>query len=103
MPKGDGTGPEGLGAKTGRAAGYCAGFDQPGFANNRAPRMGLGRRSTNRGRARGFGRGVRGRGRRRNAPRFNASAQSMQQEKEMLKEELDAIENRLSDLEDEDE
>jgi len=33
MPFGDGTGPLGLGPKTGRAAGFCAGFGRPGFAN----------------------------------------------------------------------
>jgi len=33
MPGGDGTGPQGLGSMTGRAAGYCAGYTSPGFAN----------------------------------------------------------------------
>jgi hypothetical protein len=33
MPRGDGTGPTGMGSKTGRAAGYCAGHGAPGFAN----------------------------------------------------------------------
>ncbi|MBN2307523.1 MAG: DUF5320 domain-containing protein [Candidatus Hydrogenedentes bacterium] len=33
MPGGDGTGPGGMGPMTGRAAGYCAGFGMPGFAN----------------------------------------------------------------------
>lgn len=33
MPRGDGTGPMGLGPMTGRAAGYCAGYSVPGFAN----------------------------------------------------------------------
>ncbi|MGB9791359.1 MAG: DUF5320 domain-containing protein [Thermacetogeniaceae bacterium] len=33
MPRGDGTGPMGLGPMTGRAAGYCAGFPAPGFMN----------------------------------------------------------------------
>lgn len=41
MPRGDGTGPTGAGAKTGRAAGYCAGYDRPGFAN---PATGAARR-----------------------------------------------------------
>jgi hypothetical protein len=31
MPRGDGTGPGGLGPMTGRAAGYCAGYSVPGF------------------------------------------------------------------------
>lgn len=33
MPRGDGTGPAGLGPMTGRAAGYCAGYSVPGYAN----------------------------------------------------------------------
>jgi hypothetical protein len=53
MPWGDGTGPAGYGPMTGRAAGYCAGFGMPGFANPSVPRMGMGW---------GFGRGGYGRG-----------------------------------------
>lgn len=34
MPRGDGTGPAGMGPMTGRAAGYCAGYATPGFANS---------------------------------------------------------------------
>jgi hypothetical protein len=33
MPRGDRTGPMGAGAMSGRAAGICAGFDTPGYAN----------------------------------------------------------------------
>ena len=33
MPGGDGTGPQGLGPRTGRAAGYCAQYPVPGYAN----------------------------------------------------------------------
>jgi len=33
MPGGDGTGPWGLGPRTGRRAGYCSGYNTPGFAN----------------------------------------------------------------------
>jgi hypothetical protein len=54
MPSGDRTGPWGRGPRTGRAAGYCAGYDVPGYAN-----PGFGR-----GRGRGFGRGYWGHGRR---------------------------------------
>lgn len=53
MPRGDRTGPIGMGPTSGRAAGRCGDFDVPGFAN-----PGLGR-----GRGRGFGRGAGGRGR----------------------------------------
>ncbi len=114
MPRGDGTGPEGLGAMTGRGAGYCAGYDRPGYMN---PAVG------GRGAACGF-RGGRGRGRgkgfrarrfaRPAAPAARSAASSAQyadsetarkqevnnleQEKEMLKEELTAIENRIAEL-----
>jgi len=33
MPWGDGTGPAGYGPMTGRAAGFCAGYSTPGYAN----------------------------------------------------------------------
>ena len=42
MPRGDRTGPQGMGPMTGRAAGYCAGYDAPGYANS-APGRGYGR------------------------------------------------------------
>ncbi|MFC1551330.1 DUF5320 domain-containing protein [Candidatus Latescibacterota bacterium] len=40
---GDGTGPEGLGPKTGRGAGYCAGYSVPGYQNTTVSRRGFGR------------------------------------------------------------
>jgi len=52
MPRGDGTGPWGLGPMTGRGAGYCAGYPVPGFMNPYRGRLGLGF-----GYGRGFGRG----------------------------------------------
>jgi len=53
MPGGDGTGPGGMGPMTGRAAGFCAGYSVPGYANPVGGRgMGFGR-----GRGGGFGRG----------------------------------------------
>ncbi|MCK4313588.1 DUF5320 family protein [Candidatus Bathyarchaeota archaeon] len=57
MPRGDRTGPQGLGPMTGRAAGYCAGYPVPGYMN---PIPGYGRgfgRGWGRGYGRGFGRG----------------------------------------------
>ena len=33
MPGGDRTGPMGMGPMTGRGAGYCGGYAEPGFAN----------------------------------------------------------------------
>ena len=52
MPGGDGTGPAGMGPMTGRAAGFCAGYAMPGYAN-----AALGRGFW--GRGRGGGRGWR--------------------------------------------
>ena len=42
MPRGNGTGPAGMGPMTGRAAGYCAGYSTPGFMNPYGGRMGAG-------------------------------------------------------------
>ena len=53
MPRGDGTGPMGMGPMTGRGAGICAGFGVPGFVN-RAFGIGFGRGRG--GRGGGFGR-----------------------------------------------
>jgi hypothetical protein len=50
MPRGDRTGPAGMGPMTGRGAGYCTGQGAPGFLN---PNYGRG----------GMGYGARGRGR----------------------------------------
>ncbi|MFX1390587.1 MAG: DUF5320 domain-containing protein [Promethearchaeota archaeon] len=60
MPGGDRTGPRGLGSRTGRGLGYCAGYDTPGYT--KGPGMGLGGgRWWGGGYGRGFGYG-RGRG-----------------------------------------
>lgn len=42
MPRGDGTGPMGMGSMTGRALGFCAGYPHPGFAAGQGRRMGRG-------------------------------------------------------------
>ena len=61
MPRGDGTGPMGMGPMTGRAAGYCAGYGAPGFMNP-IPGRGFAGRGIGFGRGRGgYGRGM-GRG-----------------------------------------
>ncbi len=56
MPRGDRTGPWGAGPLTGRGAGWCAGYDRPGYAVP-APRLGL--QLGYRGGGRGNGRGRR--------------------------------------------
>lgn len=66
MPGGDRTGPLGAGPRTGRAAGFCAGYKMPGYANP-IPGYGFGygfRRGFRGGYGRGFGQGL-GRGLRR--------------------------------------
>jgi len=115
MPRGDGTGPAGAGAMTGRGAGYCAGNDRPGFA---VPGGG-GRGFYNRGMG-GFGRGG-GRGYRNQfyatgtpgwarAGGFGAypayNPPTSEQEKDVLlrtadqlKAELNNIEKRLQEIE----
>ncbi len=67
MPYGDGTGPRGMGAMTGRGAGYCTGFGRPGFVSQT---FGRGWFGFNRGVGRGVGRG---RGRGMNRHNFNQS------------------------------
>lgn len=65
MPGGDRTGPMGMGALTGRGAGYCAGFGMPGYASpvpGRGFGMGFGRGRGPGGRGAWGGRGFGGGG-----------------------------------------
>ena len=101
MPRGNGTGPMGLGSMTGRRAGYCAGYDEPGFANP-APRLGM---------RRGFGGG--GRGWRNmfyatGLPRWaragfapptpQQEAEALKEQAGWLKDQLDAINKRIEEI-----
>lgn len=114
MPRGDRTGPAGMGPLTGRGAGYCAGFAVPGFANcggGGFGRMGgrgagMGGRGAGMGfRARmgqgfGFGWGAANTGFGPTAYPTGVTEQSvLQDQAEALKSQLDAIQQRLSDLE----
>ncbi len=123
MPRGDGTGPMGMGPMTGRAAGYCAGYGVPGYMNS-IPGRGYGggygrgwsRGMYGRGRGRGFGRGM-GRGA---WPGYYAPVpygygpaypqtdpqskrQFLENEAKSLQEELEEIKKRLADLEEKEE
>ncbi len=86
MPRGNGTGPNGLGTMTGRQLGYCAGSARPGYLNNRP----VGRR---RGRgSRNFARG----GYRRNYDNLNLVDElTPQDELKYLEEEAKLLEERL--------
>ena len=56
MPRGDRTGPNGLGPMTGKRMGYCTGYDTPGYLNQGFGRSQGMRRCFGQGFGRGFGR-----------------------------------------------
>jgi hypothetical protein len=116
MPAGDRTGPRGMGPRSGRAAGYCAGFEMPGYANP-GPGRGFGMGF---GRGPGFvGRGGGGRGWRNmfyttgrpgwmrfgryaatyREPDTNLEKEALKNEAEVLQSELDSIKKRLDEIE----
>ncbi|HPF06476.1 MAG TPA: DUF5320 domain-containing protein [Spirochaetota bacterium] len=108
MPAGDGRGPNGAGPMTGRGAGFCAGYSAPGYTN---PVRGGGFQGF------GYGRGGRGGGRgwrnRFNAapnygrefygapypPQYPPYEYRAEDELRMLKEEANAINERIRELE----
>ncbi|MFH0960082.1 MAG: DUF5320 domain-containing protein [Pseudomonadota bacterium] len=113
MPRGDGTGPMGMGAMSGRAAGFCSGSGTPGYSNPvPGSRLGLGLR-------RGWGQSGGGRGgcRWNYAPRIQSRGpygfygppvqgqtpdmekQILKNQAEVLKSELNLIMKRLEDIE----
>ena len=110
MPRGDRTGPEGQGPKTGRGAGYCAGNEAPGYANPTG-RLGMGRgmrggRGGGRGAGRGMGRGA-GMGQGRGFGRGNYTDSrtipvyqepSPEEERSYLENLLKTIENEMNDV-----
>ena len=123
MPRGDQTGPKGMGKMTGRGVGYCAGFGMQGRENT-APgrRLGIGFLGGHGYRNRGFGGGGRGWWNRLFAldppvwMRFGACAapnryqttdqkpdpemetQVLQNQAKILREQLDFIEKRLAEI-----
>ncbi len=112
MPRGDRTGPDGMGPMTGQTAGFCAGYGAPGYLSPLGGRgLGYGR-GLGRGYAAGFagyGRGFAwgyGRGWNRSyvyAPPIpiapEAERTSLEREAAYMEEELKAIRKRLDDLE----
>lgn len=103
MPRGDGTGPMGLGPMTGRAAGFCAGFTVPGYMNP------VYRRGIGFGRGRGFRRmyyltGLPGWARygyAANIPFYGAPIPAVPpavNEKELLKNQASLLEEQLQEI-----
>lgn len=117
MPKGDRTGPMGTGALSGRAAGFCKGFDMPGFASPTAARglgMGMGRRRGGWGgptvggrswRCRSFATGLMGHkyfgGYELTRQPFNPELEkeTLTNRSQALQSELDAVNRRLVEIE----
>ena len=115
MPRGDRSGPMGMGPRSGRAAGYCASYDNPGFMNRffgggfgHVSGMGYGQGS---GQNRGFGwrnifrstglpRWMRSGRNSAQQPNLDAGAekQILKDQVEVLKSQLDQIRNRLNEL-----
>lgn len=114
MPRGDGTGPMGMGSQTGRGAGYCAGNRMPGYANKP---MGAGRhggRGFGQGQGMGGGRGWRNMFRLTGLPgwmRFGGTSPAasaskssvdekslLERQAEALKAQLDRVQQRLNEL-----
>jgi hypothetical protein len=114
MPRGDGTGPMGMGPMTGRAAGYCAGYGVPGFTNPYGGR-GLGM-AWGRGGGRGMGMAWR-RGRGRGPaggwgfapapsagpyavpePTAEQELAALRDQADWLKQQMDAVHTRIQEL-----
>ncbi len=92
MPRGDRTGPMGVGPLTGRRMGTCAGYSVPGFAN---PGWGLGM---------GWRHGCKGGFGWRNYQAWNPPTkeemlQALKNQSEWLKGQLDSINKRIEELE----
>jgi len=106
MPRGDRTGPMGMGPRSGRGMGFCSGYGMPGFMNRP---MGAGF-----GAGYGGGRGWRhwfyatgipgwmrfgGWQTAQTVPDPSAEKQALKTQAEFLKSELERINTRLDDLE----
>ena len=107
MPAGDRTGPFGRGPMTGRRLGFCSGYNTPGYANPLDQGFGMG---FGRGRGRGYGwrnqfyaTGQPGWARygyyAPTPPSAEQEAEMLRSQEKSLKEQIDAVNKRLSELE----
>ncbi|MBD3277987.1 MAG: hypothetical protein GF388_06795 [Candidatus Aegiribacteria sp.] len=97
MPAGDGTGPRGEGAMTGRGMGICAGYPAGGYASSPGRRGGLGI----------YGRGGgRGRGWRRDPAPYHpvyrdqvpTETENLKRQVQMVADTIEQIANRVNQL-----
>ncbi len=108
MPRGDRRGPNGMGPMTGRGAGFCNGNNAPGFMNNGVAGggygMGAGRGFGNRRMGGGYGRGYgQGSGPYNTAAPIagyskEAETGAIENEIAFLKNQLKAMESRLTEM-----
>jgi len=114
MPRGNRTGPAGMGSMTGRGLGYCAGYGAPGYVNL-APGFGLGHSLGWRGGGRGwrhqfYATGLPGWARFGYTPAGHygpswrpatagEEVELLKNQAQVLQQELDAIAKRLAELE----
>jgi hypothetical protein len=107
MPRGDRTGPFGMGPRTGRGLGYCSGYSYPGYTSP-GPGLGFGR-GFGRGLGGGFGRGF-GMGRAMfggvspyyaGIPQITEEQelQYLKQESDVLNQQMKEVQKRIKDLE----
>lgn len=107
MPRGDGTGPGGMGPRTGRGLGFCAGFAVPGFAHpGPGYRMGFGRGFGGGGRgwrnafwATGLPGWMRGDAPAAYAPPTDDEAEMLKRQAEGLENSLKQVQSRLAEIE----
>lgn len=112
MPYGDGTGPAGIGPRTGRAAGYCAGYAVAGYINPYGGRSkqnggftggfeggrGSGRGYKNRFFATGMPGGLRSNVNPLEQPNPFISGFTSEQEMEQLKDQAELLKQQLDDI-----
>ncbi len=95
MPRGDRTGPEGMGQRTGRGLGYCNGYQSPGFTRGQGAGYGYGfGNGAGRGAGRGAGFGM-GRGFYQSA---YPPAPLAQENTNSIKEEAHSLMDRMKNL-----
>ena len=93
MPRGDGTGPMGMGSMSGRGAGFCAGYNIAGFANRgRVTGAGPGRRAGFRSAGAGMGRGM-------SAVNAGDDKKTLRRQVDVMQSQLDALKRRLDETE----